>query len=841
MKRRKDILVVILFGAVMAIMAIALCKGLKTDAEKTKIVFSKPDKFFEGWRNADTGDGINGSMIIEEGAVVKVENRLPEDMEGKSCLSIYNPQLNIKVELDGKLLAELGKGSLYETGTEVGAKWSIIPLPEECAGNRITLTMTNNGYRQRFSFSKIYIGVKNELVYKLLMHTLPEMVLVSVVMVWALILIIYSIFLYIYKVEQPRPQIVRITMFTLACWTWFITDGAVLQFVMEDATIGYMLSYFSFYLIPALMILIYKGFINKWKKFFTGLVHSYVLFIGIIIALYVADVWHIEKSVLLVHLYIAVIFIAIAASCIHETFVLKNKSVRGPLIAFIILGFAGAVDYVKRYILHHESSTITLKSSFMAFMLILGITTVRESLEVFKDKFTSVHYKKLAYVDNVTGGNTRISFEDKLESIWKNKSEGKRLWFLYMNIHNFKLVNEVIGWKNGSKLLSRVYEQNESILEASEIQCNMGNASYGFLFCTGDDLEELHKKCQKLKEGFESCIQKMYKELSIDVSFCAAPFNNEKYKLTNLLDHAIMATGNPKADYWQDVNCYVYNEECGRKLLYEKNLENQLEKALENREFEMYLQPKVYPETGELAGAEALVRWNNPSEGVISPGVFVPVFEKNGMISKIDLEMFRQVCELLCNWKERDIEPIVISVNVSKVDMRYKTFSGRYGPLIKKIGELAKYIEFEFTESTAYVDCDEMNRILEWIHQVGAKCSMDDFGSSYSNLSAIQILDFDTVKVDKCFFDDGFPNQSRGFQMIDSLIQMFKKLGIKVVAEGIEDKSQMQALKRLQCDMIQGYYYSKPLCVKEFEEFRKSFASGKKSESVKDDKKETDE
>lgn len=246
-----------------------------------------------------------------------------------------------------------------------------------------------------------------------------------------------------------------------------------------------------------------------------------------------------------------------------------------------------------------------------------------------------------------------------------------------------------------------------------------------------------------------------------------------------------------------------------------------LRNALENQEFEMYLQPKVSPKTAKIGGAEALIRWNNPVYGMLPPDQFLPMLEHSGLIVQVDLYMFRKVCGLLHRWECEGIEPIVISVNVSKADMEYDGILAEYDRIMEETGAPAQYLELEFTEDMSYSDMPRMQRILQWIHEKGARCAMDDFGKAYSNLNVIQELEFDTIKLDKCFFKEDFPNEERGKKIVSGLLEMFQAIGVSVVAEGVETKAQKQELKKMNCELIQGYYYSKPLPVERFEKFWK--------------------
>ena len=233
----------------------------------------------------------------------------------------------------------------------------------------------------------------------------------------------------------------------------------------------------------------------------------------------------------------------------------------------------------------------------------------------------------------------------------------------------------------------------------------------------------------------------------------------------------------------------------------------------------MYLQPKVDPVSEKVVGAETLIRWNSESEGMISPGAFIPVAEKSGQIGMLDLYMFKKTCQYLKHRLDAGRPMINVSVNVSKFGMDRLDFFDAYERIMKETGVPTQYLEFEITESMAFERVERLEAMIERIHELGAIVSMDDFGSAYSNLASISRLNFDVVKMDKVFFDAGFPENRHQYILVRNLIETFHNMEIEVVCEGVETREQKDALLELGCDMIQGYYYSRPLPEREFDEY----------------------
>lgn len=803
----------------LGLMLFLFLVGAGISSENTHISFETPLDFSRSWVNASTGELLSDStdIYLEPGESITLEKHLPLHLGYGRYLGIDNTQLHVCVYVNNHIIYETGKDSPYKFGHELGHIWNMIPLSSEHSGSMITLVIENLGSKQNFKLDSICIGFKNTIIYKIMLDTLPNLVESIVAALLSFLMLMYCILLIRYKIRGYRHIIVYLTLLSVDFSIWFFMEGTVLQIMSCNPAIRYMASYFSFFLLPVFLLLFLRSILHKKSKVINYFLVAYTFILSALLILYKLNVFHISFTFYLVHIMIiAVAFMAVYMLW-HDYRFNRNNALRGSFAAFIFLIITVAAELIVYYFDYRNDNDVAFHFAYLMFLLTLVIMVGRESLNQFKDVIMLQHYKKLAYTDAITGGHTRNRFNDRLQDIYKNKEQG--FWLLHMNLVNFKVVNESIGWENGNLLLHEIYASNEKLLTSREMQCNLGNATMAFFIDAGDDYDVLHKRCALIKENTERCIHDMYETLSIQTSFCICKLSDNKEELDRLLDHALMAYKHEKAQHWTDINCYLYNDNCSKQLLFEKELENLLPTALANHEFEMYLQPKISLKTGKVAGAEALIRWNSPL-GIINPGQFIPLFEKKGLISEIDLYMFRQVCELLHKWEVCGEELTRISVNVSKHSIEKAETLKRYGQILTESKVSAKYLEYEITESLAYDDFPKLQSLISWIHRKGAHCSMDDFGSSYSNLNAIKELAFDTVKLDTCFFDGDFPNMKKNREMVRGLVQLFKTLGIEVVAEGIKTRAQVDFLKSIDCDLIQGYYYSNPLSVKDFETYR---------------------
>ena len=253
-----------------------------------------------------------------------------------------------------------------------------------------------------------------------------------------------------------------------------------------------------------------------------------------------------------------------------------------------------------------------------------------------------------------------------------------------------------------------------------------------------------------------------------------------------------------------------------KEQVWERKVENDMEKALYNHEFELYLQPKYDTKSETLSAAEALVRWNHPTEGSVPPGKFIPIFESNGFIIQLDDYMLTEVCRMQATWIARKERIVPISVNVSRAHFTKDDLAERICRIVDAFKVPHSVIELELTESAFFDDKKVLLNTVKKLKDAGFKISMDDFGAGYSSLNTLKELPLDVIKLDAEFFR-GKDEMNRGNLIVEETIHLAKKLAMTIVAEGIENREQVNFLKNIGCDLIQGYYFAKPMPVSEFE------------------------
>lgn len=310
---------------------------------------------------------------------------------------------------------------------------------------------------------------------------------------------------------------------------------------------------------------------------------------------------------------------------------------------------------------------------------------------------------------------------------------------------------------------------------------------------------ELSKAKARLKMGVYQNVSKL---LPIETRFDRACFALNKIN-NNLVD-----------------NIAIYDSKLHEKEVFEEQLIDDFKQAIENKEFMVYYQPKfsIQKDTPELTSAEALVRWKHKNLGLIPPSIFIPLFEENGLIQELDNYVWNETASQIKAWKEKYKKSISVSVNVSRIDIYDPNLIDKFKNIIEENKLLFDELILEITESAYTSDIDIIiNRVNE-LKDLGFIIEMDDFGTGYSSLNMISSLPLDALKLDMSFIKEAF-NDKKDTKIIELIINLAKKLSLKVVAEGVETLEQLDALKELGCDIVQGYYYSKPIPAKDFERF----------------------
>ena len=447
-----------------------------------------------------------------------------------------------------------------------------------------------------------------------------------------------------------------------------------------------------------------------------------------------------------------------------------------------------------RYFINYDSN----KKAVGSFYAIRDYTD--EELENQSKMFLATH-------DALTGLLNKQAFYDKVEERLK-KDLNNDYVLVVSDIKDFKIINDVYGTEAGDTVLKKVADILKNSAGEDDIYCRLQNDRFAVL---------------KKKQDFEN-IYKGQREKNITISidnyidykivshFGAYYITDRNMLISVMVDRAFMAVAGIKHEY--NSSLAIYDEAIRDNRIWEKSISNALGDAIRERQLIPYLQPQVN-DKGEMEGAEALVRWNHPTEGFLTPNRFIPIFEKNGMIAEVDKYMWEEACKLLSKWKGEK-SGLSISVNISPKDFYfmdvYKVITG----LVEKYEISPSALHLEITESFAITDFDKKMVVINKFRDKGFIVEMDDFGSGYSSLNLLQDMPIDVLKIDMMFLRRS-EEEEKAHIILKTITEMAKNLGIPSIAEGVETEEQLEMLRKMGCTLYQGYYFSKPVPIEEFE------------------------
>lgn len=443
-------------------------------------------------------------------------------------------------------------------------------------------------------------------------------------------------------------------------------------------------------------------------------------------------------------------------------------------------------------------------------------------LDVHQETEAKNKLRKRLEQDALTGLLNQESFYQKADQVLKQYPE-RTYAVIMMDIDKFKIINDVYGMEGGNKALSNIGKVLTGMLSPKEL-CARMYADVFFILAeyqtNGDILRLIQKITVTLgKLGYEPALHPSF-------GICKTDHDNSAVSLCEMAGFAHKSIKSSIFNHWM-----FYNDAIRLNILAEKQMETEMEAALKNRQFHVYLQPKHSLDTGEVVGAEALVRWIHPVKGLIPPGQFIPLFEKNGFILKLEPYLWEEVCKNLKKWKDEGKKLVPISVNVSRLHLYNPGLQDIICGLADQYGIPRSFLELELTESMFFEDMSNLSRVLNQLKVEGFTLDMDDFGSGYSSLNMLKNIPIDVLKIDREFFNETVATD-KGKTVIKYTVAMAHELSMSVVAEGVETEVQAKFLLDVGCHVAQGFYFSKPMPTEEFERVCWKESEGRESTSI---------
>ncbi|MBO4396500.1 MAG: EAL domain-containing protein [Eubacterium sp.] len=467
--------------------------------------------------------------------------------------------------------------------------------------------------------------------------------------------------------------------------------------------------------------------------------------------------------------------------------------------------------------------------------MILLIITIAWLIRIIRGIIRRKKTEELFLVDEVTRSNNWMGFLLNGERILKKgKNADKRYAMIHLVIVKYRNYCMCHSLEEGRRILFNISSLiNRTLKPKSELSAHVSSSSFVILI-EAENGDEVKFRFDRLLESLKNADMQMNTPRQPGHSDTFHTFNFQagvQYIEPNIID------GKKKKRKTIDIEQYYNNAVTAKstlevtdddgiaffdsKLMEDERwvdmVEEHQQKALDNEEFIVYYQPKYSPDKAELIGAEALIRWQSPDFGFVPPGRFIPVFEKNGFITSIDHYMICHVAADQKRWLDAGMECVPVSVNVSRAHFAEPDLAEQIRNMVDSVGTPHEYIEIELTESAFFDDKNAIIDTIERLKSYGFSVSMDDFGSGYSSLNSLKDMNLDVLKLDAEFFR-GNADPDRKEAVVSEAIKLAKRLNMRTVAEGVEDKDEVEFLKKQGCDMIQGYYFAKPMPGDEYEE-----------------------
>ncbi|MDO4561857.1 MAG: PAS domain-containing protein [bacterium] len=444
-----------------------------------------------------------------------------------------------------------------------------------------------------------------------------------------------------------------------------------------------------------------------------------------------------------------------------------------------------------------------LKDEFrLTSKMLLTYTNINE--EVLSDEKLRFQAER----DELTGLYSRAAFFEKAAEMIAARERGYYVIACF-DINNFKVINDQYGSKKGDEVLKQVADIFlEGFGAAGGIVCRITADNFAVLYPASFMAS---RKLKNIREA-ASVLDGSLPPISFSIGRYVA--DDLSLSVSAMYDRAALAEASVKGRF--DANIAQYDESMRESLLREQRVVNEMKRALEDRHFEVWLQPQYNHSTGALIGAEALVRWRHPERGLIAPGEFIPVFERNGFIYELDKYVWQESCAMLRRWLDAGRAPLPVSVNISRYDLFREDLLAVITGLVSRYRIPIDLLRLEITESAFAKSTEHIVGVVKRLIDYGFTVEIDDFGSGYSSLNTLKDVPAQVLKMDMRFLENN-KNSDRGGNILESVVRMAKWLGMSVVAEGVETREQADYLKSIGCNYIQGYLYAKPMPAAEYE------------------------
>ncbi|BAY07928.1 EAL domain-containing protein [Calothrix sp. NIES-2098] len=466
-------------------------------------------------------------------------------------------------------------------------------------------------------------------------------------------------------------------------------------------------------------------------------------------------------------------------------------------------GYLGLADcsQERQWSRHEESTLLTMAASISG-------AWQRQQVEE-RIRYQALH-------DLLTGLPNRLLFNELIDKALPNAARNQdSLAVMFLDLDRFKVINDTLGHTLGDILLKSVAQRLKDCLRSGDTVARWGGDEFTILLPQVNYLEEVKQVAQRILQALENPFEIEGHELYVSASLGIALFNEHSPDAETLIQHADAALYYAK-DAGRN-NYQFYTTSLSTKTPELLTLEKSLRYALERNEFMLYYQPRVNIATGAITGMEALLRWQHPEMGLVAPNVFIPLAEESGLIVPIGEWAIKTACRQNKAWQDAGLPPITIAVNLSLKQFRQPNLVETLASILQETGLDPNFLELEITESTAIEDLEFTRKVLQELKQMGVYLSIDDFGTGHSSLSRLQLLPLHHLKIDKSFIQELTTDQKVA-HIVKAIVVLGQSLGLRLTAEGVEKQEELEFLKSINCEDVQGYLFYRPLCAQKITE-----------------------
>lgn len=466
-------------------------------------------------------------------------------------------------------------------------------------------------------------------------------------------------------------------------------------------------------------------------------------------------------------------------------------------------------DYSVRIKNYSNDEIGKLSQGFNEMLAHIQVNDEKLAYELSERYKAEKYLDKLAYYDVTTDLPNRHFFQEHLGRAVEHAITTKqKMALLFLDLDNFKIVNDTAGHQTGDLLLKQASSRLSNVLRAHDYICRIGGDEFAIIIEDINDINDVSivtQKCiESLSNPFVFDDNKFFVGVSIGVSVCP----DDTITANELLVNADVAMYEAKLNGKN--NYKFFDKEMNEVNSLKYQLENDLRQAVNKNQMELFYQPQIDSRTGALTGVEALMRWNHPEKGMVSPGRFIPIAEETGLILMLGEWLFNTVCEHGKQIVNTNLSEITIAINISGMQIRESDFINKVHNALEKSGLNPSFLEIELTESILMDDSDLVIEKVKQLNNLGVKVAIDDFGTGFSSMNYLKSFPVNKLKIDKSFIS-GLPQSSEDMAITKAIIAMSHGMDIKVVAEGVEHEDQVDFLRENNCDLFQGFYFAKPM------------------------------